>query len=400
MKLNSLKQSIIYKIFRLIKIKTSGIRNLLSLYLIHFFKKNVIFHYGVFGNKINVGDNILYYKLEGIADKLFKENQVWVHRNLHAGKITFLEILLINKISKAIIIGGHGLLMVDTNKNKNSGWQYNISIKNLKKLKVPIVITAIGYNRFRNQQDFIPIFKEHITWLVENSLHFGLRNYGSINALKKYIPERLHDKLIFQPCPTTMISSFFPELITETRERKKKVGICVAFDRYQNRFGDNPVRIFNDIFKFSEKLKDENIHVEFFIHNKTDLQNMIASKIFEKNGYKLFPLYKLTENEIYDYYQNFELIAGMRGHSLMIPYGLQVPILSLTTQDKQKWFIESIKHPEWNIEVESDFSTVLYRQTKKVLRDIDQVKADISLMQSEFKKITIENFEFIKSNIN
>lgn len=389
----------IYSLLKSIKIIIVGTSNLISLFFHHYYKKNVIYHFGVFGNKINVGDNVLFNKLENITDKILQKEQIWVHRNLHLGKVTFFEIFLINKISKAVVVGGHGLLMVDTNENKNSGWQFNISIKNLKKIEVPIIVTAIGYNRFRNQKDFIPEFKPHISWLVENSLHFGLRNFGSINALKRYVPERLHNKLIFQPCPTTMIASFYPEIIKKNDLTSRKIGICIAFDRYENRFGNNPNTIFEILFSYVEKIKKEGIDIQFFTHNKNDLKNEIATEIFKKRGYTIFPLYELNENKVYDFYQNFILIAGMRGHSLMIPYGLLIPVISLTTQDKQKWFIESIDHPEWNIEVESDFCENLYKQTNNILLNLEQIKKNIFLKQSEFVEISNRNINYISSKI-
>ena len=95
-----------------------------------------------------------------------------------------------------IIVGGHGLIMPESNKNNNSGWGFNIKIQNLKKIKVPVIFFSIGYNVFRNNDKFVPVFRNHIQECVRKSLFFGLRNYGSINEVKKYLPEDLQKNTI------------------------------------------------------------------------------------------------------------------------------------------------------------------------------------------------------------
>lgn len=43
---------------------------------------------------------------------------------------------------------------------------------------------AVGYNRFRGQEDFDQFFKEHINLFVEKAEFIGLRNHGSIESIK------------------------------------------------------------------------------------------------------------------------------------------------------------------------------------------------------------------------
>lgn len=48
-------------------------------------------------------------------------------------------------------------------------------------------MVAVGYNRFRSQDDFEPYFKDNINKIAEKSIFIGLRNNGSIKALKNYV---------------------------------------------------------------------------------------------------------------------------------------------------------------------------------------------------------------------
>ncbi|MBN1364460.1 MAG: polysaccharide pyruvyl transferase family protein [Syntrophaceae bacterium] len=360
----------------------------------YIFRRDVIYHFGVFGRYANVGDNILYSKMEQITNLIVGKNLKWYHRHIHNGEISKWEVFLINRIAKSIVIGGHGLLMIDTNANENSGWQFNISIENLKKIKIPIIIAAIGYNTFRNQNDFIPIFKDHISCMVEKSVFFGLRNYGSIEALKKYIPEKLHSKLRFQPCPTTMANQFFPLTRSQPHKNNKRIGICVAFDRLENRFGQQHNVIFSQLIKYANLLMDTGYSVQFFAHNQYDIFSNY-SNIFEEKGFNIIPLYKLNENEVYQFYNDFTLILGMRGHSLMIPFGAGIPIISLTTQNKQKWFIETLNHSEWSIEVQSDFYKPLCILTQDILFNLEKIEIEIDNIQKHFASQTYENINYI-----
>ena len=83
-----------------------------------------------------------------------------------------------------------------------SDWQFNISNKNLNKIKIPIIVYGVGFNRFRGQPNFGEKFKKNIKILHKKSLFFGLRNQGSINQIKKIIGPIF----FLQPCVTTFIN--------------------------------------------------------------------------------------------------------------------------------------------------------------------------------------------------
>jgi hypothetical protein len=65
----------------------------------------------------------------------------------------------------------------------------------LREIQVPLALFAVGYNRFRGQKDFDPIFTDHLRLLAEKCVYIGLRNHGSIEAVKNYLPQDLHQKV-------------------------------------------------------------------------------------------------------------------------------------------------------------------------------------------------------------
>lgn len=361
--------------------------------------KGYIVHVGHYsrGEKIkgNVGDPILYKELESLYDHITSESNCWLHRSI-TYEISKFEIWLYNRCAKAVFVGGHGLLMVDTGKNDNSGWQFNIKISNLKKLKCPIAFLAIGYNTFKGQPDFMPIFKSHINECVSKSVFFGLRNYGSINALTPYLTNENSSKLVFQPCPTTMLALYEKY---EAAQPQNTIAICLAFDRFENRFGRSYGSVFKEMLAYAEYWEQLGYNILFYIHNSADLDTKY-SKAFEEKGYPVKCLSGMSITEIFKFYRSKKMIVGMRGHSLMIPWGLRVPVISLTTQNKQKWFIETTGHPEYSIEITMpDLAMVLSSRTHYILEHYQQAIADISQKQEEFYKLTNNNLTFIKNEI-
>lgn len=226
-----------------------------------------IAHLGVHGNTGNGGDTLLFPAIRWL----------W-QQNLAPTDFTLLQVRdqvtqkTIDDINEhdALIIGGGGLLLSDTNPNSLSGWQWACPTELLHKIKVPIIVFAIGYNRFRGQSEFTSVFEENIRTLVEKSVFFGLRNYGSIEALKNYLPKELHQKLIFQPCPTTLLSRFYPDMPLTTKNREKIISVNIAFDRHHLRFGNRENEILWGIAESLIEFQRKGWEIRLFNHYSED----------------------------------------------------------------------------------------------------------------------------------
>src|SRR5688572_2032953 len=53
----------------------------------------------------------------------------------------------VNDNYDAVVIGGGGLFLADTNPNERSGWQWNISIEQLQRIQKPLIVFAVGNNQ-------------------------------------------------------------------------------------------------------------------------------------------------------------------------------------------------------------------------------------------------------------
>jgi polysaccharide pyruvyl transferase WcaK-like protein len=360
------------------------------------FNKQFIYHYGIFGKYRNVGDSILYDQIESLFDIYLSCNNIWYNR-IAIGEITPLEILLINKYCSMLIVGGHGLLMPESNMNGNSGWGFNIKIKNLRKINIPIIFFAIGYNVFYNKDKFIPIFNDHINECVRKSLFFSLRNYGSINKIKNFLSNDLYSKIKYQPCPTTL--GFSKQKIFETNgEKTDKIAISVAFNKIKNRYNNNQKNILKQLVDYGKNMQNIGFKIIFFGHHLFDVHGKCANYL-KRHGFHVLPLYEYSIDCIYEFYKQNKLIISMRGHGLMIPFGLLLPTISLTNQDKQKWFLETIGHDDWSIDVNNNFYEELVKKTFEILNNHDDIKQSLIIARKYNQKITEENMELIKSKL-
>jgi polysaccharide pyruvyl transferase WcaK-like protein len=367
-----------------------NIINIIKLFIFCLSNKNFIYHYGIFGKYRNIGDNLLYYQIEELFDNNLNCKNIWYNR-LALGEISLLEVLLINNKCSILIVGGHGLLMPESNKNNNSGWGFNIKIGNLKKIKIPIIFFAIGYNVFRGQDRFYPIFREHLNECIKKSIFFGLRNYGSIEKIKNIISNDLCPKIKYQPCPTTIQE--ISENIVNGNYKDNKIAISVAFNKIKKRY-NNINDIISKLVDYGKYMQNNGFEVYFFGHHLFDVFSKYA-KCLKENGFSVLPLYGKTKKEIYKIYRNNKIIISMRGHGLMIPFGLSIPTISLTNQDKQKWFLETIGYEEWNLEINDDFYKKLLNTTFEILSNYNTIMKNLILKKEDNKIITKNNMDLI-----
>lgn len=339
----------------------------------------------------NVGDTLLPVVLRDLFNQHIPIKR-WHGENIHQ-MVTSKEVYFYNK-DNFIVIGGGGLFLRDTHPNDVSGWQWNCSIDQLKKIRKPIIAFAIGYNRFRGQEDFKPIFTEHINTFVEKAVFIGLRNHGSMEKIKTYLKsDALRNKLVFQPCMTTLISKIYPNLSNYIK-KEDYIAFNCAFDRQQLRSVDED--ILNSIAKTALALSKVT-SIRYFSHMPSD--NKILP-YFEKHNvpYKLVEM--KTLDSIIHHYSQPRLVIGMRGHAQMIPFGCLTPIVSIISHDKMQWFLDDIHHPEWGVDVlDDDFEANLHTKAVTAYNDYMGRIQDITVEQEKLWEITQKNLQTIKSSL-
>ncbi|MGY0069362.1 glycosyltransferase [Streptomyces sp. QTS137] len=291
---------------------------------------------------------------------------------------------------RGLVIGGGGLFIPDTMPNGNSAWQWNVPDEHLRAIDVPIMVYAVGFNAFDGQSYRAGRFRESLRLLVEKSSFFGLRNHGSIAKVRAMLPEHLHDKVRFQPCPTT-VSRQLVQGWTDPAEREDTVLLNAAYDRAGLRFGHDYGHFLAEIAKAVRGI-GAHTEVRCVAHSLDD--ERIAFDLRREHGISLpvIPMYDFDNDGIRDLYARTRLVIGMRGHAGMIPFGVGTPIISLISHPKMAYFLADIERPEWGVSVhDRNLGAVLIERATGILDSHAATVADVHERQQSLWKVTEAN---------
>lgn len=309
-----------------------------------------IFHFGLSSPVGNFGDDALFQATKDTFRNIFHEYRVeWANYPLRNHTTD-------NVIKKAnecdlIVVGAGGLLLKDTNPNQYSGWQWSCSIKHLEMIKKPLIIYSIGYNRFRNQEEFDDVFFKHIRLTVDKAAFFSVRNTGSKRALTRYnLPE---EKIVVSPCPSLF---YEPKIKEYHRGKGVKIGINLAGDRAHLRFDKQS--FYDSLHGVIKHITDEGYEVYFFNHNwnpQSNCQDFIDSITTRKTIHNIETMWNRNDiDRAVNLYRSMDLIIAMRGHSQMIPFGQGRKVISLISHDKLRWFLEDINMEDIGVDVNEE----------------------------------------------
>ncbi|MFF3871842.1 glycosyltransferase [Streptomyces sp. NPDC001978] len=291
---------------------------------------------------------------------------------------------------RGLVIGGGGLFIPDTMPNGNSAWQWNVPDEHLRAIDVPIMVFAVGFNAFDGQSYRAQRFNESLRLLVEKSSFFGLRNHGSIDKVRSLLPPELHDKVVFQPCPTTVSRQLIAGW-SDPLYRDDTVMLNAAYDRAGLRFGHDYAHFLAEIAKAVRSI-GAHTEVKCAAHSLDD--ERIAFDLRREHGISLpvIPMYDFDNDEIRETYAKTKLVIGMRGHAGMIPFGVGTPIISLISHPKMAYFLNDIERPEWGVSVhERNLGPMLTERALDILDHHARTVADVHDRQERLWKVTQDN---------
>jgi len=359
-----------------------------------------LLHIGVHNSaNRNSGDTLLFPVVRRVFDVMlgpfnWKLRQAWEPFTEETAQQT-------NEAAEGIVIGGGGLLLRDQAGSdiSNSGWQWNSSVDAVNAINIPLVIFAIGYNRFRGQKDFDPVFTDHIRAVANKAGFFSLRNNGSIQALKQYLPFELHQKLKHQYCPTTVLWQLYPEYrqLAELHDRKgaRILAFNAAFDRSDYRFGKRQADVLAGLARAVKAAENQGWTIVVAAHKTMDRE--IEPYLDDADvSYDTADLTDAGPDDIMTFYAQVDCAFGMRGHAQMVPFGLRRPIVSIISHDKMRYLLNDIGHPEWGVEVDtSDIAMKLEKILDRLELRRVAVHEEIAVAQAKVWEETKANLEAI-----
>lgn len=307
--------------------------------------------------------------------------------SLHAHQIFDVEqARWANEHLDALVVGGGGLFLPDTAPNANSGWQWNVTDAALRELAIPVVVYAVGYNLFPGQRFHGERFRESVRLLVEKAAFVGLRNHGSVAAVREVVGAELAEKVEYLPCVTTVFGGLSGRGAV-IEERTPVVLLNVAFDRMSRRFGGAYDTFVAAIADFAARL-DGVAELRCLAHTKQDEQIVHDVRRAHGTSIPIDAVYGIPWQQAMDQIARADVVAGMRGHAGMIPFGIGVPILSIISHAKLRYFLEDIGRPEWGIEAaDPDLAAVLESKVRALLTDREETAARLVDAQRRLRSV-------------
>ncbi len=342
----------------------------------------------------NAGDTALSECVRRTFNSIYAHvswNLISVHRPVKTGTV--------NKINKTnlLVIGGGGLFLPDTNANPISGWQWACGKEQLEQIKVPIIIYSVGYNYFRGQEPD-ELFIANLNALTERSVFFGIRNNGSIEAIRALLRPELKNKLCYQPCTTTVIRYLLPQL--PPKEKTGKVAFNFAFDREERRFGESRDEILKQLVQSMYAIRDKGYEIYIVAHCPADL--MVMQYIKNHSHIHVVNASCWELKRLVLFYNEIDVVLGMRGHAQMIPFGVNCQIISLGTHEKMKWFLKDIDAMDWYIDLNEEIENIAGRivRTFEIVHEKECARTDKRLHEAQdmLWRITCENMQQIRQS--
>lgn len=355
-----------------------------------------LFHFDITTNG-NYGDNLLFTMVRNTFEA-YAGGAAFAVRG-HAPlrePISWHTIDVINSTADAVVIGGGGLFLRDTARNAASGWQWNIDREKLAAIKVPLIIFAVGNNRFIDQADFEPIFRDHLAQTVDQSIFVGLRNHGSIETIKPYLRDDLAAKITYQPCPTTLSRVLYPNRVPG-QQPDKTIATHLIIGKRQRPAGFDADLIYDRMAQVLQRLRDEDWRVLSAPFARADEgfaalleQRGLVDERVQLHG----PNAGLFDG--IDLFAHTPFVLGGRGHGQMVPFGVGSLPFSAYIHHKLGYFADDIGRPNWVQDPRTEgFVEAMHREIVAAHETFDEHQRHLAEVQQRLAGVTVQNLSAI-----
>ena len=340
----------------------------------------------------NVGDRILQ---KSNAD-LLKENYTYCDFTYVNCQQTYFSPQLIDSMNREadmLFIAGGGLVFNRPQDKSNSGWQWNIKTKDIKNIKVPIVVNAIGFNKFPHDNNgFKDGMWENIQETINTSRFFSIRNTGTFNSFVENGID-MSKVQITPDCGMFIRPDKFEHDIFNNDYIK--IGLNWATDRAEQRFNGNWRAKFNTVLDVCNDLVSKHnakiYLIEHLMPNELNGQTKIEMRemfldtignngyvLFNKLNQELYPMFDYNAGFFADIYSKMDLVFGMRGHAGIVSFGMNTPFIGIGHHNKVKWFMEDVGLSDFFVKMDNDKDyDKLTTMSENILNNKQDIKCKI-----------------------
>jgi len=301
-----------------------------------------------------------------------KSDALFQDINIDSKPINFLERLKLNRKCNGLILGGGGLLY--NLPKKASGFYFNVSLKNYRKLNFPKCFYAIGINAEHTPHErwkFTSSFKERVSAFADLTESIGVRDIDSLNFMHSIGAK--HAELT--PCPSQFLLSSLSSSKTNT----------IALNMTSRGVSEEDLKLLSKSVKaYFDRL---GLHAVLVAHHPIEDQKCI--KVAQNQNIPVF-IPSSPEN-LMEFYKQQQFVVGMRGHALLFATGARVPMLAISYNVKCDAHMKLL-----------DQENLLLNQ--KDIRNIDLLHNKLENLTTNHTEISLhiekKRSEFLQMNIN
>jgi polysaccharide pyruvyl transferase WcaK-like protein len=301
-------------------------------------------------------------------------------------------------------------LWVDHSCNNTS---VNIPLKRLKKIKIPIIFYALGFDISMGFSDKgISKFCSWLDYVIEREdFVLSLRNDGSLKTMQKTLPKKYHQ--YFKKIPD---GGFFIHKLIESIHSKTSsnqlIGINIAGDMLDIRYDQsassiNYTSFLGEFTSMIHKLLEKNPHlkIKFFPHIYKDYKviNDILNIINEKYARERILVHHYASGDeftlnTFQAYKECDLILGNRFHSNVCAISLSIPSIGLLNYSQIEYLYNDLNLDDRVVDIrKKGFSILLAQKIKDNLNRNHLIEKQYGHI---VEKLHLELSFFLKKIIN
>ena len=355
-------------------------------------KVKVVNVWQIAGWNRNVGDWALTYHQHRLLNKHARPYGLFFKFYPLDGQLTYFYPSLVDQMNEEadlVMVGGGGLIFHRPEDKSVSGWGFNISIPDLHRIEKPVVVYALGNNKFAYSNNAFPEMTSiHMRELQKKSIYFSVRTTGVRNDMVSdfdLVPSKI------EVIPDTGIYLHDRPISIPFKKRSGPlIAVNLAGDRPHYRYpepAEENQQICFDILRSAllRAVKELDATIMFLPH-----LHALDFAPFDKfsEGFPLGSIFSTHLEMPYLYappgvllhphipfftnlYRQADLVMGMRLHSCIFAYGAATRFIPLGAQDKIKHFVEDSGVPDYTVFKEGvkDTSESIYGKIVECLKD-------------------------------
>lgn len=342
--------------------------------------KNKIVLSGYYGFD-NIGDEAVLYAIITALKQIKSDVEITVLSNNPQKTAAVYGVASVNRwkikeVIKAIkestmLISGGGSLLQDVTSNKNIPYYLGI-VKIANFYKKPVVFYSQGIGPVNK-----PFNQKLLKWASKKVSHIFVREEASKATLEN-MNVKVPITVAIDPVIGIELDETLRAQLKKTMTGKMNIGIYI-------RPWDDDARLLENLATAIRPLIDKGY--QFYaipMYFKQDLE--IAQKLSEKLNHKIKVIdTPLTIEETVAYTSAFDMIVGMRLHSLIMAAAVATPMIALSYDPKVKDFSKTIKNP-YCFDVDKFTDEVLLEAMKTLIIDHENEHGRLLALQEDCRE--------------